>query len=125
MPLSALEGSTPSGMMAKASQRQLAGLRRRADEVCKGTPDDLRDRMQELVGGVFFGLLIKQMRKTLSGSKYFNGGRGEQIFLGQFDQEIARRMSESLPASFIDPMVEQMKWRLQGNPADADGPEHG
>ena len=114
MALTGLSRSVDVPMPTDGSLSQLAGLRRRADMRVDGSPDELRKRVQELVGGVFFGLLIKQMRKTLPGSKYFHGGRGEKIFMGQFDQEIARRMSDSLPASFIDPMVEQMKWRMQG-----------
>ena len=113
MPLSALNHLSQADVVANPTQRQLAGLRRRADEVLSGQPDEVRDRVRELVGGVFFGMLIKQMRKTVPASTYFHGGRGEQVFMGQFDQEVARRMSETLPPSFIDPMVEQTKRRLQ------------
>ena len=113
MPVTGLTGLADAKITAGEANRQLAGLRRRADEVRTGSPDELRQRMQELVGGVFFGLLIKEMRKTLPGSKYFHGGQGERIFMAQFDQEIARRMSETLPSSLVDPMVEQVKWRLQ------------
>ena len=114
MGLAGLDGSLQLAVPTEGPTHQLAGLRRRADMLRTGSPDELRERMQELVGGVFFGLLIKQMRKTLSGSAYFHGGQGEKIFRGQFDQEIARRRSDSLPAGMIDPMVEQLKWRLQG-----------
>ena len=122
--LGGLQNSIQTEMAAGAEHRQLAGLRRLADEVRVGSPDALRDRVQELVGNAFFGLLIKEMRKTLSGSKYFHGGRGEEIFMGQFDMEIADRMSATLPSSFIDPMVEQLKWRLglpQAAPATVPG----
>jgi len=115
-----LQNSIQTEMAAGTGHRQLAGLRRLADEVGDGSPDALRSRVQELVGNAFFGLVIKEMRKTLSGSEYFHGGRGEEIFMCQFDMEIADRMSATLPASFIDPMVEQLKWRL-GLPRAAPG----
>ncbi len=67
---------------------------------------ELKDKFQEFVGQTFFGELIKSMRTSQQGAAYFNGGRAEEIFQGQFDQMMSEELSKTSAASISDPMFE-------------------
>ncbi len=69
-------------------------------------PDELRDAFQDFVGQTFFGEMIKAFRTTQQPSKYFHGGRAEEIFQGQFDQVLTEKLSEASADKISDPMYE-------------------
>ncbi len=71
-----------------------------------GGQDDLKDAFQDFVGQTFFGEMIKAFRTTQQPSKYFNGGRAEEIFQGQFDQVLAETLSDSSAEQISNPMYE-------------------
>lgn len=71
-----------------------------------GGQDDLKDAFQDFVGQTFFGEMIKAFRTTQQPSKYFNGGRAEEIFQGQFDQVLSETLSDSSAEQISDPMYE-------------------
>ncbi len=66
--------------------------------------DALRQRVGEFVGNVFYGTLLKQMESSGIKGKLMHGGRGEEVFRGQLNMELARRMGQS-PG---DPIAEKM-----------------
>ena len=47
------------------------------------------------MGQTFYGQMLASMRKTQSKTPYFNGGRGEQVFQGQLDQQLAENMAKA------------------------------
>jgi len=66
--------------------------------------DELRDTFQDFVGQTFFSEMIKSLRTTQKGAAYFNGGRAEEIFQGQFDQMMTEHLSDASAQSISDPM---------------------
>ncbi len=63
---------------------------------------DLRRRVGEFVGTVFYGTLLREMQRSSLKGPYFHGGRGEDAFQGQLGLELAERMGRA-PG---DPMAE-------------------
>lgn len=68
--------------------------------------DDLKDAFHDFVGQTFFGEMIKAFRTTQQPSKYFHGGRAEEIFQGQFDQVLSETLSDSSAEQIANPMYE-------------------
>ena len=68
--------------------------------------DDLKEAFQDFVGQTFFGEMIKSFRTTQQPSKYFHGGRAEEIFQGQFDQVLTEKLSDASAEKISDPMYE-------------------
>jgi hypothetical protein len=58
------------------------------------------------VGMTFYGQLLAEMRKSVGKSAYFHGGRAEEVFQGQLDQQIAESMADASAQSFSGPMFE-------------------
>lgn len=67
---------------------------------------ELKEKFQEFVGQTFFSELIKSMRTSQQGAAYFNGGRAEEVFQGQFDQMMSEHLSEASAQSISDPMFD-------------------
>ncbi len=66
----------------------------------------LREAFDAFVGEVFFGQMLKSMRKTLGKPPYFHGGRAEEIFQQQLDQVLAEKLAKSSAEQFTGPMFE-------------------
>ncbi|MCC7339262.1 MAG: hypothetical protein IT422_29565 [Pirellulaceae bacterium] len=78
-----------------------------SDSAPSGTgSDDLKEAFQDFVGQTFFGEMIKSFRTTQQPSKYFHGGRAEEIFQGQFDQVLTEKLSDASSEKIADPMFE-------------------
>jgi hypothetical protein len=75
-----------------------------------GTAAPLQQAAEELVGEVFYGTLLRQLRDSGFRGPYGHGGRGEEIFRGQLDTVLAaragsaggNRLTEALVARFTD-----------------------
>jgi hypothetical protein len=52
---------------------------------------ELRRTADELVGSVFYGTLLRQLRQSSLKGAYGHGGRGEEVFGAQLDQVLAQR----------------------------------
>ncbi len=61
----------------------------------------LRAKIDEFVGIVFYGEMLKAMQNSSLKGKYGHGGRGEEVFAGQLHQELAQRAgrARSFPLS--------------------------
>ncbi len=97
------EGAQLTADQLDAWRTQLAAQKSSGDE----PPEEdglLREKFQEFVGQTFFSELIKSMRTSQKGAAYFNGGRAEEIFQGQFDQMMSERLSETSAQKISDPM---------------------
>lgn len=51
----------------------------------------LRDAVDQVVGSVFYGTLLKTMRESPLKGTIGHGGRGEEMFQGQLDQLLVER----------------------------------
>jgi flagellar protein FlgJ len=65
---------------------------------------DLQSAYRDFVGKTFFGQMLKSMRQTVGKAAYFDGGKTEEIFRGQLDEQLADHMTKSSADKFADPM---------------------
>ena len=70
------------------------------------SPDDLKAAFTQFVGETFYGQMIKAMRSTVGKPAYFHGGRGEEVFQGQLDQQLAQHLTEATADKFAGPLFE-------------------
>lgn len=68
--------------------------------------DPARQTFQQFVGETVFGQMLASLRKTVDKAPYMHGGRAEEVFQGQLDQELAKNLAESSADRFADPMFE-------------------
>lgn len=73
----------------------------------------LRKAFNSFVGQVFFGQLLRAMRKTVGKPAYLHGGRAEEIFQQQLDQILGEKLAEVSGEKFSEPMFELFKLRRQ------------
>ena len=62
----------------------------------------LRTKIDEFVGIVFYGELLKAMQNNPLKGKYGHGGRGEEVFAGQLHQELAQRAGRARSSPLSD-----------------------
>jgi peptidoglycan hydrolase FlgJ len=67
---------------------------------------ELRNAFNEFVGQTFFGSMMASMRKSVGKSAYMHGGRGEEVFQKQLDEQLVQELTKSSAAEFGDPMFE-------------------
>ncbi len=83
--------------MEVSDMRINAGFGGSAAASARHSTDDAEDarlrKACEELETVFIEYLIREMRKTVPRDEIFGGGRGEEVFQGMFDQEIAKKMS--------------------------------
>ena len=66
----------------------------------------VKQTFQEFVGKTFYSQMLSAMRKTQDPPEYMNGGRAEEIFQGQLDQELSGYLSEASADRLAGPMFE-------------------
>jgi Rod binding domain-containing protein len=66
----------------------------------------VRKAFNSFVGEVFFGQLLKAMRKTVGKPAYLHGGRAEEVFQQQLDQILGEKLAEASGDKFSEPMFE-------------------
>lgn len=52
----------------------------------------LRQAVGEMMGHVFYAPMLSMARDSVPRGKFGHGGRGEDVFAAQLNQELARRM---------------------------------
>ncbi len=65
---------------------------------------EVRKAFDSTVGQIFYGQMLKAMRKTVGKPAYFHGGKAEEIFQEQLDQVLGEKLAEASAKSFTDPM---------------------
>ncbi len=75
--------------------------------------DEARKTFHSVMGEMLFGQMLKSMRKTVGKPAYFHGGQAEEIFTGQLDQVLAKKLADANGASYVDSMYEL--WTLRPN----------
>lgn len=66
----------------------------------------LKEVFEQFVGQTFFGLLLKEMRKSVPKTKYFHGGLAEDIFEQHLDMAVAEKLAQATGDRFAGPMYE-------------------
>jgi hypothetical protein len=82
--------------------------------------DELRKQFTQFVGETFYGQMIKAMRSTVGKPAYFHGGRGEEVFQGQLDQQLAEYMTAASAQTIAEPMFARQFPHLVERPACND-----
>ena len=79
--------------------------------------DATEETFQEFVAGTFFQQMFKAMRQTQKKPKYFHGGKAEEIFQSQLDQQFSQELAKSHGAAFSNdlykPFLNNLGSRLQ------------
>jgi Rod binding domain-containing protein len=73
----------------------------------------LRRAADELVGEVFYGTLLRQMRQSPLKGAYGHGGRGEEVFQGQLDTVLASQAGRARGGEIADALVERFARRAE------------
>lgn len=92
-----------TGRMARTANR---GLRAHAQTLDSEQREELKATINEWVGQVFFGTLLREFRTTLNRDNPLNGGRTGAIFTGRLDQELLSRLARSSRFGVADAITE-------------------
>ena len=87
------------------AQSQLNGIGLDNSKPAQGE-NEVREQFQNILGELLFGQMLSAMRKNVGKPAYFHGGRGEEIFTQQLDQQLARDLSKSSAEQFVGPMFD-------------------
>jgi len=68
----------------------------------------LRKAIDQLVGSVFYGAMLRSLRASTMKGDYGHGGRGEEVFQAQLDQIIAERAGQSQRYSLNNAIYERL-----------------
>lgn len=80
-----------------------------------GDRDELsRQAVGEFVGNVFYGTLLRQIQESKLKGEYMHGGRGEEVFRGQLNQELAQRMGRAKNDPIATKLYESIQRGLPG-----------
>jgi soluble lytic murein transglycosylase-like protein len=70
----------------------------------------------------FFVLhMLKAMRKTIPKSEMLNGGLGQDIYTGMFDEELARKVAGSSPNSLSEMLYKSLEKHLEAEEPNSVG----
>lgn len=100
---------TSSGKRLEASAKQPAESFAKHLETgpkAKADRPQFEEAFGQFVGETVFGQALASMRKTVKPAPYFNGGRGEEVFRQQLDQEIVKNMASGKNERLVTPMLE-------------------
>ena len=68
--------------------------------------DKMKSTFQDFTAGTFYKEMLKSLRKMHNKPAYMYGGRGEEIFQGQMDQEVAENLAHSKGSQISDPLFQ-------------------
>jgi hypothetical protein len=75
----------------------------------------LRQRVDEFVGLFFYGSMLKGAREhPMTHAKFGMGGRGENVFGAQLDQELAQRAGQASNNSLSEAIVRRLAGKSAG-----------
>ena len=73
----------------------------------------LQQAFQDFFAGTFYKQMFQSLRKMHSKPAYFHGGRAEEVFQSQMDQEVAENLARDQGSSFSDPMFSVFARKFQ------------
>lgn len=68
----------------------------------------LRRAIDQLVGSVFYGAMLRSLRASTMKGEYGHGGHGEEVFQAQLDQIIAERAGQAQRYSLNNAIYERL-----------------
>ena len=68
----------------------------------------MRQMVNEVVGSTFFEPMLKAAHNSAIKGKYGHGGRGEEIFQGQLDAQLARSMGRGIKTGLADALYRKV-----------------
>ena len=74
---------------------------------------EVRQTFTKFVGTTLFSQMLASMRKTVDKPAYMHGGRAEEIFQKQLDQQLTDQITESSADRLAGPMFELMLARMR------------
>lgn len=74
-----------------------------------GQRDKLREATRQLVGSVFYGTLLKNMRASSLRGEIGHGGRGEEVFGAQLDGVLAERAGMATRGGLADHLYKHLE----------------
>jgi hypothetical protein len=69
----------------------------------------LRKNVDEFVGMAFYSPMLKTMHNSTIKGDFGHGGRGEEVFQGQLDMELASRAGKATQSSLSEAIYSRMK----------------
>lgn len=69
---------------------------------------ELKSRINEFVGLVFYGQLLKAMQNSSLKGEIGHGGRGEEVFAGQLHLELAQRAGKASASPLTQAIYRQL-----------------
>jgi Rod binding domain-containing protein len=58
------------------------------------------------VAGTFYKQMLKSLRSTVDKAEYFHGGRAEEVFEAQLDQQVAEDLAARQGGVFADKLYD-------------------
>jgi len=101
--------SSPSAASTPADS---AGRTRRSGAPETPRQQALRQAVDELVGGVFFGEIFRALRTSRLQGPYGHGGRGEEIFSAQLHGILAERMGHGARLGINDSLYRRFAGKV-------------
>lgn len=74
---------------------------------------ELRGMVDEAVGVTFFGQMLKMAQNNPFKADYMQGGRGEQVFRGQLNMELARHVGRGVQTGLSQAIYEQLSQHVR------------
>lgn len=74
-----------------------------------GQRDKLKEITRQLVGSVFYGTLLKNMRASSLRGEIGHGGRGEEVFGAQLDGLLAERAGSATRGGLADQLYKHLE----------------
>jgi Rod binding domain-containing protein len=79
----------------------------RTPRLASNKTEELREQFTQFVGEAFYGQMLKAMRSTVGKPAYFHGGRAEEVFQGQLDQQMSEHLTKASADKLAEPMFER------------------
>lgn len=83
----------------------------------------LRDVAGQVVGSVFYGQLLRNLRDSSLKGQYGHGGRGEEVFQAQMDQFLAEEAGQARGFDLAEAIYQRFANRVSASvhrPADQE-----
>lgn len=68
--------------------------------------EKLKSTFQDFTAGTFYKEMLKSLRKMHNKPAYVYGGRAEEIFQGQMDQQVAENLAHSKGSQISEPLFQ-------------------
>lgn len=94
----------PAGTVSAAES--FRPTKRLSEDAKASSQSELRQTFDAFLGQVYFGQMLKAMRRTIGKPAYIYGGIAEDIFTQQLDQVLAEALAKQLVPQFSGPMFE-------------------